>query len=72
MFIFGSGPLIRVRELAQPEESPRRSKNAVQPKVAATHEQLAAVLNTTRPLLVTAIGSDGLAPVLWLMLFKPF
>jgi hypothetical protein len=72
MLAFGSGSLVRIRQLVQPDEPPRR-KHAVQPSPpVATDEQLAPLLLTTHPMLVTAIGGVGLALILWLMLFKPF
>jgi hypothetical protein len=74
MFAFGSGPLIRIRQLVQPEEGPRRARmSAIQSSPgAATDQQLAALLAATRPVVLTAIGGGGLALILWLMLFKPF
>ncbi len=73
MFAFGSGPLVRIRQLVQPDESPRGKRGQVQssPEIA-TDEQLATLLGAIRPMLVTAIGGIGLALILWLMLFKPF
>ena len=35
-------------------------------------EELEALLNSGRPMLVAAIGIGGLAILLWLMMFKPF
>jgi hypothetical protein len=39
---------------------------------AASAEEIAAVLNGSRPALIAAIGIIGLGLILWLMIFKPF
>ena len=39
---------------------------------AATSEELAAILASGRPQLLTGIGVIGMAIILWLMMFKPF
>lgn len=76
MLIFGSGPLIRIRQMVQPDERfQAKRKPEAQPAPAAgtvTEQQLAAMLAAVHPVLLTAIGGGGLAVILWLMLFKPF
>ncbi|HLJ79981.1 MAG TPA: hypothetical protein VKT52_00760 [Ktedonobacterales bacterium] len=71
MLIVGSGPLIRIRQVVQPELV--RSKRTSQPiPEAVTEQQLGVMLAAVHPALLTAIGGGGLAVILWLMLFKPF
>ena len=71
MLIVGSGPLMRIREVVQPELV--RSKRTSQPSAeVATEQQLNLMLAAVHPWLLTAIGGGGLAVILWLMLFKPF
>jgi hypothetical protein len=43
-----------------------------QPPPPAPPEELAALLDSRRPEVITAIGGIGLALLVWLMLFKPF
>jgi hypothetical protein len=38
----------------------------------ASEAELAALLNSNRPWILTAIGFGGLLLILWLMMFKPF
>lgn len=38
----------------------------------ASEQELDALLNANRPLILTAIGIGGLLVILWLMMFKPF
>jgi len=71
MLVVGSGPLIRLRQLVQPELV--RSKGAPHPTPdAVTEQQLDVMLAGIHPVLLTVIGGGGLAVILWLMLFKPF
>lgn len=71
MLAVGSGPLIRIRQVVQPELV--RSKRASHPTPeAVTEQQLGVMLAAVHPVLLTAIGGGGLALILWLMLFKPF
>jgi hypothetical protein len=73
MFAIGSGPLVRIRQLMDPEEAARMKPNrAAAAHDAPTEEELAKLLAATRPVLVTLIGGGGLAVILWLMMFKPF
>ena len=81
MFAIGSGPLVRIRQLVDPEEAPRMNRcgSPARQRVAdvsvegvAIEEEVAKLLAATRPILVTVIGAGGLAIILWLMMFKPF
>jgi hypothetical protein len=86
MFAIGSGPLMRVRLLVNPEVAARMNRRGspAQQSVAdvavegvavegvAVEEEVAKLLAATRPVLVTVIGGGGLAIILWLMMFKPF
>jgi amino acid transporter len=73
MFGIGSGPLMRIRQVVDPEEAarmkPNRAATALEPP---TEQDLAELLAATRPVLVTVIGAGGLVIILWLMMFKPF
>lgn len=77
MFALGSAPLERVRDLLKAWE---RSGEASAPPEAAAEimrkssfeKQVAALLDATHPVLMTALGGGVLAVILWLMLFKPF
>ena len=80
MFAVGSGPLMRVRLLVDPEEAARMNRGRPQAQQAISGvsveggavAQVAKLLAATRPVLVTLIGAGGLAIILWLMMFKPF
>src|SRR5262245_52242197 len=72
MLAFGSGPLVRIRQLVDPKDAPRGREPLTPPPGLPTEQQLAASLAATRPVLVTATAGLGLALILWLMLFKPF
>jgi len=81
MFAIGSGPLVRVRQLIDPEEATRMNRRGsparqsvvgVAVEGVAVEEEVAKLLAATRPVLVTMIGAVGLALILWLMMFKPF
>ncbi len=48
-----------------------RKKDAAAAPVLAPGE-LAVVLRSSRPLVISAVGVSGLAVLLWLMMFKPF
>ena len=73
MFAIGSGPLMRIRLLVDPEEAARMKPNrAATAHDAPTEQELVSLLAATRPVLVTVIGGVGLAIILWLMMFKPF
>ena len=78
MFAIGSGPLMRIRQLVDPEEAARMQPNRAAtahdaPKHdAPTEQELVSLLAATRPVLITLIGGGGLAIILWLMMFKPF
>jgi amino acid transporter len=76
MFAVGSGPLTRVRQLVDREEAARMNRRATQAQQSVAgvpvEEEVAKLLAATRPVLVTLIGTGGLAIILWLMMFKPF
>jgi hypothetical protein len=73
MLAIGSGPLIRVRQLVEPDEAPDMKRNRTQsPRDVPMEQELVDLLAATRPVLLTIIGGAGLAIILWLMMFKPF
>jgi hypothetical protein len=73
MFAIGSGPLMRIRQVVDPEEAARMKPNrATTALEAPTEQELANLLAATRPVLITLVGGGGLAILLWLMMFKPF
>jgi hypothetical protein len=73
MTTLGSGPLTRVRELLQSGESARaKTPSQSSQPAAAVEQQVADLLATTRPVMLTVIGGGGLVLILWLMMFKPF
>jgi amino acid transporter len=73
MFAIGSGPLMRIRQVVDPEEAARMKPDRVAPAHEAPSEaELANLVTATRPWLITLIGGGGLAIILWLMMFKPF
>jgi hypothetical protein len=73
MFAIGSGPLMRIRQVVDPEEAARMKPDRVAPAYEAPSEaELANLVTATRPWLITLIGGGGLAIILWLMMFKPF
>lgn len=68
----GSRPLNRLRQLVNagnPARSETISHSSLDP---AAEKQLAVLLDTTHPWLLTVIGGGGLVLILWLMMFKPF
>jgi hypothetical protein len=73
MLGIGSGPLMRIRQVVDPEEAARmKPDRATTAHQEPTEQELAKLLAATRPWLVTLIGAGGLAVILWLMMFKPF
>lgn len=70
MGIFGSNYYGKVRTAVGLQPYRRTSQVTLGP--VATEAELAVLLNTNRPLLLTAIGVGGLLVILWLMMFKPF
>jgi amino acid transporter len=76
MLGIGSGPLVRIRQLIDPDEAPRGRRQPEQKShdvsSHSVEEEVAKLLAATRPVLVTVIGGGGLAIILWLMMFKPF
>ena len=51
---------------------PYRRTDQVTLGAVKSEVEIAALLNTNLPLLLTAIGLGGLLVILWLMMFKPF
>lgn len=51
---------------------PYRRTDQVVLGTVASEAELGALLSTSRPWLLTAIGVGGLLIILWLMMFKPF
>jgi hypothetical protein len=47
-------------------------RKKIAPPPALPPDQLAAVINSGRPMLLAIIGLGGLAVITWLMMFKPF
>jgi hypothetical protein len=76
MLAIGSGPLVRIRQLVDPDEAARmrggRSQAKQDVSSNSVEQELANLLAGTRPVLITLIGAGGLAIILWLMMFKPF
>jgi len=72
MFALGSGPLVRIRQIVQPDEPTRGNRHPTQAPPTTLDPRVPELLAATHPTLVTAMGSVGLALILWLMLFKPF
>lgn len=73
MLGIGSGPLMRIRQLVDPEEAARMKPNRAAPEhETPSEEELANLVSATRPVLITLIGGGGLAIILWLMMLKPF
>jgi hypothetical protein len=70
MSIIGRMYHMRVWEGLDPQGHPMRKGAGDRPP--ASPEQLAAILASGRPWLLTGIGMAGMAVILWLMLFKPF
>jgi hypothetical protein len=47
-------------------------KKKIAPPPALPPDELAAVINSGRPMLLAIVGLGGLAVITWLMMFKPF
>lgn len=72
MTLLGSRSLNRLRQLvhaSNPSRSETISYTSLDP---SAEKQLAVLLTTTHPWLLTVIGGGGFALILWLMMFKPF
>lgn len=65
MNILGSRPYNRIRQLTRPVPAKASAK-------VADNQQIASILATTHPLLLTVIGGGGTVLILWLMMAKPF
>ena len=50
----------------------QQKKKGVEPGPPVGPEELAAILETPRPIVILAIGLVGLLVILWLMILKPF
>ncbi len=70
MYLFGSRYYNRVRNAVGLGDY--KSSNAQALGETASEGQIAALLNTAQPLLLTVLGLGGLLIILWLMMFKPF
>ena len=68
----GSIPLNRLRKALQASASASTTPESQASLDTVTEKQLAAMLTTVRPWLLTVIGGGGLVLILWLMMFKPF
>lgn len=71
MYALASSYYMRVRQ-AVGIRTPDQVKKGIEPGPRASPEELAAILVSSRPLLILWIGVVGLALILWLMVFKPF
>ena len=60
----------RIWDAIDPVGHPLRQGMGNHPPAAP--DELEAILNSSRPRLLTAIGAIGLAVILWLMMYKPF
>lgn len=49
-----------------------QKKKGIEPGPPVGADELAAILDTSRPLVILAIGLVGLLVILWLMVLKPF
>lgn len=72
MVDFGSGPLVRIRQIVQPDMPTRGNRHSTQAPPNTLESRVLALLAATHPTLVTVMGSVRLVLILWLMLFKPF
>ena len=72
MSVLGSRPFNRLRMLVQHRESTRSETISPSSLDTSAEKQLAVLLATTHPWLLTVIGGGGVVVILWLMLFKPF
>jgi len=71
MYGFASNYYNKVRE-AVGIQTYQQKKRGVEPGQPIGPEELAAILGTSRPLVLLAIGLVGLLLILWLMILKPF
>ncbi|MBI4259085.1 MAG: hypothetical protein HY658_00830 [Actinobacteria bacterium] len=49
-----------------------QAKKKIDPSPPGTPEEIAAVVTSSRPFLILAVGAGGLGVLLWLMVYKPF
>jgi len=71
MYPLASNFYNRVREAVGLQTYDQRRKG-IEPAPPASAEEVEAVLRSSRPFLIAAIGGLGLLAILWLMIFKPF
>lgn len=71
MYGFASNYYNKVRE-AVGIQTYQQKKRGIEPGQPVAPEELAAILGTSRPLVLLAIGLVGLLVILWLMILKPF
>ena len=69
MFVLGTSFYSRVRKAAGLEFM---DKYKPHPPVPPAPAELDALLSSSRPLVLAAVGGGGLVLLLWLMMFKPF
>lgn len=70
MALLGSAYYGRVRTAVGLQ--PYRRTDQVQLGPVQSEAEIAALMNTNRPVILTIIGVGGLLVILWLMMFKPF
>ena len=57
---------------AMREATAEDQKKKIEAPPALPPDQLAAVINSGRPMVLAVVGLGGLAVITWLMMFKPF
>ncbi|GHO63037.1 hypothetical protein KSC_019290 [Ktedonobacter sp. SOSP1-52] len=72
MTLLGSRPLNRLRQLVHADNPSRSETVSYLSLDTSAEKQLAVLLATIHPWLLTVIGGGGLVLTLWLMMFKPF
>lgn len=72
MTVIGRLGNMRMAHALDPEayEAPRKVED--RKSIPAPPEEVAALQDRLRPMLLTVVGVAGLAAILWLMMFKPF
>lgn len=71
MYAIGTTYYIRLRK-AVGAQLAQKPKPGEPPPELATPEELAALLDSSRPYVLAAIGGIGLIVIVWLMALKPF
>ena len=70
MHFYGTRYYDRIRSAVGVKPFYKVKENQADPNL--TPEQLGALLTSSRPLVLTAVGLLGLMVILWLMMYKPF